>query len=854
MPEQHQRWISGWLLGLAGLWGLGTIADLIWLSLDRAIPSWDPADHLIGSLNYWWMLQNAQWFSADWWNGLWTLSSKYPPLLYIATAPFISLLGRGADDAVAVNFLFSAILLGAVFGIGKRLFSAEVGLWAAGLCLLFPRLYQVRTEYFMDYPLTALVAASLFCLTLWRDAQNRWLRWLWAIAFGVCFGLALLMKQSALFFFIVPLLWLGIAALRDRRWLALLQLALGGFIATAMITPWLRTNWLFQVSAGLNSNVRSAIAEGDPPLHTLDAWTFYLADLPRAVSLPLLIVPLLGLGLYWLKWLPALGDRIQDRASLRWLLVFVGGAYVLWSATLNKDLRYIMPYLSGVAVLLGYGLTRWSRRWRSIRWATVAVATVLMVLNLFPLGAASSYPLVQTLSPKAQHYPDRSEPLPLQEVVDEIVRTEPYRVINLGVLHSTARVNQHNLTYYGNRRDFRVYARRVGNTDRHLEQDVRSLSWFVSKTQEPAPSAKERKRQNTVLDLLRDSPNFKRHSSWELADGSRLNLFRRRTPPVEVQPLADVESVSPSGAVMLSRVTVPNQVPPGEPVPVTYEWTGSWEQLHSGLVLLTWRHQPSLPAVKSNQNSWLHDHSIGLGSLHPQPIQANQRVEAQSFIESHRPFQVIERTAMLPPGNALSGVYRLEATYLNRATGETYPISVPLTATITINPQASPVVAPELDWVTQLRSQAAMLPQGVSSLEQTFDQLGRINLYDPVQNYTVQAEQTLNYRLQQEPQNLDYAYGLALARVLQRQVDPAIAALHQVVELDSSNPNAYAYLAFVNLYALRPHAAQQAIEPAIQLNPNSPEIQALGSAASLLQGKLWQAWQRGQAALRLSGN
>jgi cytochrome c-type biogenesis protein CcmH/NrfG len=82
--------------------------------------------------------------------------------------------------------------------------------------------------------------------------------------------------------------------------------------------------------------------------------------------------------------------------------------------------------------------------------------------------------------------------------------------------------------------------------------------------------------------------------------------------------------------------------------------------------------------------------------------------------------------------------------------------------------------------------------------------------------------------------------------VLQRRIDPAIAALKRVVQLDSQNPYAYGYLAFVNLYDLRPGAAQAALQPALALNPSLPEIQGLNGVASLMRGNLIQAWHSAQ--------
>jgi cytochrome c-type biogenesis protein CcmH/NrfG len=77
---------------------------------------------------------------------------------------------------------------------------------------------------------------------------------------------------------------------------------------------------------------------------------------------------------------------------------------------------------------------------------------------------------------------------------------------------------------------------------------------------------------------------------------------------------------------------------------------------------------------------------------------------------------------------------------------------------------------------------------------------------------------------------------------LHKDAEGAIAALKQVVQLDSQNPFAHAYLAFVYLYEWRGKAAQEALQPALALNPNIPEIQALSGAAALLQGNIFKAW------------
>ena len=154
------------ILGI--IWLLEGISDRLWLNIDRSVPAWDQADYLNGVLNYWNALQQPEWFNFDWWRSFWLLSNKIPPLHYIITAPFLNLFGTTADAAMLVMILYSAILLTSVYGLGVILFNPTIGLWAAGICQLLPGLYYYRLEFLLDYPLTAMVTASFWLLTVWN--------------------------------------------------------------------------------------------------------------------------------------------------------------------------------------------------------------------------------------------------------------------------------------------------------------------------------------------------------------------------------------------------------------------------------------------------------------------------------------------------------------------------------------------------------------------------------------------------------------------------------------------------------------------------------------------------------------
>jgi len=874
MSDWHTRrpWVKG-LPILGAIWLMGAVCDRLWFGLDHTVPAWDQSAHLMAALNYWRVFQTPQLFSSDWWIHLWQLSPKFPPLVYISTVPFISLFGAGADQSTLVNLPYSAILLGSVYALGTLLFSVTTGLWAAGFCLLMPGLYRIRLDFLLDHPLVAMVALCFACLTAWRESapghwrstmgvpdtlgaletQTNWIsrfglqQWGLAIAIGISFGLALMIKQPAVLFLILPMLWVTAETLRQRAWGRFAQLLLAACISIPIFYPWYRTNWLLILSSSKRATVDSAIAEGDSPLWSLNAWTYYLKLLPELVSLPLLLVPLIGFLFFWRRSRvssqpfgepdhspkpKAYQQQIYRRSqrSLLWLLVFWGGSYVLSSLNLNKSDRYVAAYLPILAVLLAYGITLLPKRWSALQWGTLGLSIVLTIGNLLPIGTFHL-----STGSLAQHHACLAEDYPHAQVIAAVIRAAPDLDANIGVIPSTPAINQHNIHYYGQIQNFQVYGRQVGTRLSHVVQDGRSLSWFLTKTGDQG-SIRQVQAHDAIVQWIEQSRDFQIHKTWLLADRSRLNLYRRQIPPVEVITGKSVavqkppsNSATPQFSdVRLDHVSLPDKAPPGKPVPVTYTWSGDWSSLQSGLVILTWQNQKEQPVPVTGR--WFHDHAIAMGTLHPSPDKKTM------------PTQVIERMAMLPPEAVVPGTYTLKATYVNRLTGESAAIATPA-VTLKIDPEAVSTPAPELDLVTQFRNLARLLPDGVKALDRIFEDVGRISQYDPVQDYVSQTRQAMDYRLQLEPNNRDFAYALALANALKQRVDPAIAALQQVVRLDPQNPYAYAYLAVVNLYDFRPRAAQPALDRALALNPTIPELHELNAIAALMQGNLVHLWQ-----------
>ncbi len=821
------------------IWSLGLIIDRIWFRLDNTIPAWDPSEYLNGVIVYKEALKTPNFFDASWWREFWLLSNKIPPLMYIFTAPFFLILGASVDHGNLVLSLFSLVLLISLFYLGILFFNSKIALFSCLLVQLIPALYYYRLEFLLDYPLAVMVTFSFTCFSYWYFTKAKY-SWLLAILLGASFGLGVMLKQTFAFFLFLPICFAFISLFIYKKWYKLTQLVTSFIIAILVFFPWYRTNWLLIFTSGKRATIESAILEGDPPLNTLQAWTFYGEVLPYLLSWHLLIIALICLIYLVIKYFSNKSSKFsniytftqhhfyQNQVNIKngnssltslisiWLAIFLVGGYLLSSLNMNKDARYILPLLPVLALILSALIYSYQGIGaRLLKIFTILLALILMVFNLFPLGGEF---LTKKLSSEMQKFPYMARKWATPEVITTAINTTPYLRSNIGVLPSTPEINQHNITFYGSIPRFKVFGRQVGVQEKFVLQDVNSLDWFLTKTgyQGSIPDA-----QKMTVELVENNDNFETVNRWQLPDESELKLYHRLLPYNEVIPLNTSNS-----SVKLDKVIVPEKVRQGQPIPVTYKWSGSWDKLENAIVILNWQ---SL----ANEQKWTHDHRLAMGNLHSGNLNSE---------EFNQDFQVIENTAMFADENLDDGDYILQATYLNIDTGETSPIFTPgIKITLDKNADLIPLNK-ELDLVSQIRKLAPNLSQGIEGLDSVFADIGRINQYDPTQDYLKVAEKAMQYRLQTED-NLDYLYTLLLSQVLQQKVNDAIATAHELVEKNPENAFNHGYLTFLYLYDWKGKEAEKALQPALMLKPDVIEFQYLKGACVVMQGNLFEAWK-----------
>ena len=798
-----RRWFDQNQLVLILLSLISITIHLTWLALDRSQPAWDQAGHLTSVLTIQRVLSQIQLLSPEWWHELWAQVTSYrAPFIYLLTVPFFNLFGKSFHSGILANLLFIPVIAYSTYYLGKRAFDERVGLWAVGICLMFPALLAFQLDYLLDYGIVGMTTLTFLVLNLWKDATNKLESWQWSMSFGILFGCLMLTKPTGFLFLFVPGVFLIGSFIRSRNWLGLFQSGLVLIIAWLIFGSWFGQNWLTIITSAVAANGMGT-GEGDPSGTTLAGWLYYVQLLPELISLPILITAI-GFLITWLFKRQKYPGSVQS-PQVFWLLLYFIGAYSFCSLATNKDGRFISPILPVLSIFIAYILNLFQTIWfQRLRWLAVGLNGLLLLIHIFPIpgtaGLRDITKLGYSYPPMAQVQPEVSN----QQLIKEIIDRQPYLRSNIGSLVSTREINFGNLDFYGQANDFQVYAREFsGSFDEKqlIEKDIKALNWYAVKLG-------EFKHVNKLIPIVERDPNLQLHKNWKTRDGSILKLYRRKNPPILVEPIAKIVRDVRLEKVMIAPTS-------GLSIDTTYQLSGNPDLLQNGLLLLNWQ---------SKDLTWHHDHGIGMGELY------FDRTKLSSF-------QVTEHLAMLPPDKLPLGEYQLTATYLNRKTGETFPLVVP---TIEVKPATNHPA--ELDSITQLHQLGKLFAQG--KIDPVFNEIAILNQYDPIQDYLNQAQQALKYRLTHGDGDLNSRYTLALTQALQRQIDPLLDNLTQIVQKDPQNPSAWTYLGVVRLYNWQPKSAEMVFKKADTLPLPPPALATLKIVSAAFRFDLPQVWQR----------
>ena len=284
----------------------------------------------------------------------------YPPVYPYFLAVLYGLTGT-FETARWTQATIGALLVPAVGLAGARALSPRAGLWAAAVTALYPELVWFSVHFWSE---------TLFMVLLWWGIERLLAadtsgRLGVAVSAGLLWGLAILTRETVLYFVPLAALWLATRAAPGAR------LRAGVFLVAALVVvaPWTYRNWLeFQAfvpvstAGGQNLFQGNALIDRDVTYQMVDAVQGRVAQYHYAMRMGLEAIR--DRQPWWLF------EKLRDEMPRFWeadslVLVHIKrGAYgpVAPALALAVALVVLAPYVL-VLALFALGLTRltWSR-------------------------------------------------------------------------------------------------------------------------------------------------------------------------------------------------------------------------------------------------------------------------------------------------------------------------------------------------------------------------------------------------------------------------------------------------------------------------------------------------------------
>jgi hypothetical protein len=303
----------------------------------------------------------------------------HPPLSWWLSWGASHLFGSEMPIVVRLPFIaLFAVSTALMYRLTALLFSRRAGVWAALAFNISPVFGVTSASWVLpDGPLITALLGFTICLMCASGSENRQ-SWAWWSGAGVCAGLALLSKYSA----ILVLSGAAIAMLThkmQRRWLLRPQPWLSVAVAAALFSPVIVWNAEHHWCSFIFQGGRALGAKWHPlaPLTALGGEAFYL--------------------LPWI-WLPLMTTLVaawrRGRADWpSWLLACSGTPPIVLFALVGiwshgrVLFHWAAPGYLVLFPLLGAGLARWAETYGRVPRRIAAASVCLIVLGVTIVGS-----------------------------------------------------------------------------------------------------------------------------------------------------------------------------------------------------------------------------------------------------------------------------------------------------------------------------------------------------------------------------------------------------------------------------------------------------------------------------------
>jgi len=553
------------------LWIFG--GNIIWMLLDTRPPSYDQGLHLFRTFNYWEAMTSG---SKDWWQDVLNVEPFYPPFYHLSLIPFSLIFGFNLDTGVIGNSFYMIVLVLSTYGVGKILYTKNVGLISAFLVSCYPLIVSMSREYIISVMLTSFTALAYYLFLKSENFENR----KYSLLFSLIYASGLMVKWT-FFIYTFPAVLAGlwghkinlkdriiqfayylgmitalliipffIFILGDLRWIPLIleflliwvlvksfpkasissqkiiNLISLSCISVLICFPWYAHN-LINIFIGMSKFAFPGSVLKGSMAWDLPIWGFYLEVISRQMGLPLMYIFAVTFLFYIFK---------KDRFN--WILF--GWAVlpiIVFTFVDNKGARYTMPCLPAMAMITAVVLTQVkSIALRKTLYSITGIITLVTILYTGFLPSPSFLPyLGKGNLPVTQSWPIN---LILDDIIEE-KKPEEGKYLSVRTLANYAFFQR------GAFRDFAVF-RGLPISMKGVKRNVGEMTdFFITRSGDfSRQSSNAINARKTLLNDPALTKTFKLFRSYPLPDGNKGLLYKFDMDPANDLPgVTDLELI-----------------------------------------------------------------------------------------------------------------------------------------------------------------------------------------------------------------------------------------------------------------------------------------------------------------------
>ncbi|HVO67737.1 MAG TPA: glycosyltransferase family 39 protein [Syntrophales bacterium] len=512
------------------------ITNIIWVRMDLAPPMWDQSQYLEGSKVLYGALVREGVLSF-----LKVFSETFKnkaPLIGALPIPFYVLFGEGYKSALLMNLVFLVLSSCYLYRLCMLIAGKKEAILSVFILNTFPLVFSLSREFFVDYGLMTFVIIWMFYLLRSNCFEEKQ----YVPILGIIFGLGMLMKISFLLYVLFPCFFLVIKRIIELKKLPMSYIK--NIFLTLLIGALISGIWYFKNISFAISNVLLA-GYGSVAKHygtgdvfsiraVLDYWLIFINHGISAYFF-FLIIFMTAANIFVIIKKGSIAGI--DSSHLCFLIIWVALPFAVLTFGVNKDIRYTIPFLPALAMLVGITIIQQLR----IRKYGRLLLFVLLLFPLFNYLFISFYQ--KAISVRAGqfillhnwlnfgHPPVQRGHWPDEEIIEfldnDAIRTGKKNTLAT-LLFNHPYINEDNLNYYSKGTRFQTLYQTTEEIDKTVDRIERDSDYVVTKSGNIGPDFANIKNREAIKVVEEGRLKFRRIGAiLHVPDGTTLTIYKK---------------------------------------------------------------------------------------------------------------------------------------------------------------------------------------------------------------------------------------------------------------------------------------------------------------------------------------